>query len=34
MVGKSEDSPDQGNKGGWKPNTHWKGVRPVAGLQR
>lgn len=27
--GASEGSPDHGNKGGWKPRTHWNGVRPV-----
>ncbi len=34
MAGSSEGSPDQGNRGGWKLSTHWKGLRPVDGLRR
>ncbi len=28
-AGTEEGSPDHGNKGGWNPRMHWKGVRPV-----
>lgn len=33
-AGTSEGSPDQGNRGGWKPSTNWKGVSPVGWLTK
>lgn len=33
-AGSSVGSPDLHNMGGWKPSTHWKGVRLVEGLRR
>lgn len=34
MAGASDGSPDHGNKGSRKLSMCWKGVNPVAGLQR